>query len=153
METDGGIDREAWSQAAALGIPGLLVPEELGGSGAGMMELGVVFEEAGRALWCAPLLSTCALASCAVLCAADRAVQAELLPAIAAGAVVAALAWHGVQPSLGSLQARRRGEQWVVDGTSGYVVDGGTADQQLLRGASTTGWTYSSSDPAPAHRS
>jgi 3-oxochol-4-en-24-oyl-CoA dehydrogenase len=133
MDTKAGVDREVWTQAAAqLGIAGLLVPEDLGGSGAGMVQLGVVFEEAGRALWCAPLLSTCALASCAVLCAADRAVHAELLPPIAAGAVVAALAWNGVRPSLGSLQARRRGEQWVVDGTSGYVVDGGTAEQLLV---------------------
>jgi 3-oxochol-4-en-24-oyl-CoA dehydrogenase len=92
----------------------------------------VVFEESGRALWCAPLLSTCALATCAVLCAADAAARAELLPSIAEGAVVAALAWNGVRPSLGSLQARHRGEHWVLDGTSGYVVDGGIADHVLV---------------------
>jgi alkylation response protein AidB-like acyl-CoA dehydrogenase len=133
METDAGVDREVWTQAATqLGIAGLLVPEELGGSGAGIAELGVVFEESGRALWCAPLLSTCALATCAVLCAADAAARAELLPSIAEGAVVAALAWNGVRPSLGSLQARRRGEHWVLDGTSGYVVDGGIADHVLV---------------------
>jgi 3-oxochol-4-en-24-oyl-CoA dehydrogenase len=133
METDGGVDLQGWTQAATqLGIAGLLVPEELGGSGAGIAELGVVFEESGRALWCAPLLSTCALATCAVLCAADAAARAELLPPIAEGAVVAALAWNGVRPSVGSLRARRRGERWVVDGTSGYVVDGGIADYVLV---------------------
>jgi alkylation response protein AidB-like acyl-CoA dehydrogenase len=133
METDGGVDLQAWTQAAAqLGVAGLLVPEDLGGSGAGIAELGVVFEEAGRALWCAPLLSTCALATCAVLCAADAAARAELLPPIAEGAVVAALAWNGVRPSVASLRARRRGEHWVVDGTSGYVVDGGIADHVLV---------------------
>jgi alkylation response protein AidB-like acyl-CoA dehydrogenase len=133
MATDSGCDREAWAQAAnQLGVAGLLVPENLGGSGAGMAELSVVFEESGRALWCAPLLSTTALATSAVLCAADAAVQAELLPALAEGTVVAALAWNGVRPSPGSLRAHRHGEQWVLDGTSGYVVDGGTADQLLV---------------------
>lgn len=133
METDGGVDREEWTQAAAqLGIAGLLVPDDLGGSGAGFAELGVVFEEAGRALWCAPLLSTCALSTCGLLSAADAAARAELLPRIAEGAVVAALAWNGVRPSVGSLRARRRGEHWVLDGTSGYVIDGGTADYVLV---------------------
>src|SRR5882757_84147 len=59
METESGVDRDVWTQAAVqLGIAGLLIPEHLGGSGAGMIEFGTVFEEAGRALWCAPLLST-----------------------------------------------------------------------------------------------
>jgi alkylation response protein AidB-like acyl-CoA dehydrogenase len=133
METESGIDRDIWTQAAAqLGIAGLLVPEHLGGSGAGMTELGVVFEEAGRALWCAPVLSTCALATCAVQCAVEPTAQAELLAAFAAGSVVATLVWNGTRPSVGSLQARRSGEHWLVDGFAGYVVDGAAVDQLLV---------------------
>jgi alkylation response protein AidB-like acyl-CoA dehydrogenase len=133
METESGIDRDIWTQAAVqLGIAGLLVPEHLGGSGAGMTELGVVFEEAGRALWCAPVLSTCALATCAVQCAVEPNAQAELLAAFAAGSVVATLVWNGTRPSVGSLQARRSGEHWLVDGFAGYVVDGAAADQLLV---------------------
>jgi 3-oxochol-4-en-24-oyl-CoA dehydrogenase len=133
METESGIDRDIWTQAAVqLGIAGLLVPEHLGGSGAGMTELGVVFEEAGRALWCAPVLSTCALATCAVQCAVEPNAQAELLAAFAAGSVVATLVWNGTRPSVGSLQARRSGEHWLVDGFAGYVVDGAAADRLLV---------------------
>jgi alkylation response protein AidB-like acyl-CoA dehydrogenase len=133
METESGVDRDVWTQAAVqLGIAGLLIPEHLGGSGAGMTELGVVFEEAGRALWCAPFLSTGALATCAVQCAVAPNAQAELLAAFADGSVVATLVWNGIRPSVGSMQARRSGEHWVVDGSAGYVVDGATADQLLV---------------------
>jgi alkylation response protein AidB-like acyl-CoA dehydrogenase len=133
METESGVDRDVWTQAAVqLGIAGLLIPEHLGGSGAGMTELGVVFEEAGRALWCAPFLSTGALATCAVQCAVAPNAQAELLAAFADGSAVATLVWNGIRPSVGSMQARRCDEHWVVDGSAGYVVDGATADQLLV---------------------
>jgi alkylation response protein AidB-like acyl-CoA dehydrogenase len=133
METESGVDRDVWTQAAVqLGVVGLLVPEPLGGSGAGMIEFGTVFEEAGRALWCAPLLSTGALVTCAVLSTVEPTAQTQLLAPITEGSVVAALAWNGVRPSVGSLQAHRSGDHWVVNGTSGYVVDGAAADQLLV---------------------
>ncbi|HEY6788646.1 MAG TPA: acyl-CoA dehydrogenase family protein, partial [Trebonia sp.] len=43
--------------AQEIGVYGLGVPAELGGAGFGMLELGVVFQEAGRAAAGAPLLS------------------------------------------------------------------------------------------------
>jgi alkylation response protein AidB-like acyl-CoA dehydrogenase len=97
-----------------------------------MVELGVVFEEAGRALWCAPLLSTCALATCALLRSSGDVMRRELLQAIADGSTVTALVWNGIRPSRGALRARRGRGGWIVDGTSGYVVDGESADQLLV---------------------
>src|SRR5580698_9965047 len=43
-----GITPALWSTLADLGWTGLLVPEEYGGSGAGLPEMGVVLEEMGR---------------------------------------------------------------------------------------------------------
>ena len=58
-ETDKGFDASVWERMASeLGVQGLCVPEELGGAGLGWEELGLVLEEAGRALLCAPLLAT-----------------------------------------------------------------------------------------------
>ncbi|HEY1968086.1 MAG TPA: acyl-CoA dehydrogenase family protein [Pseudonocardia sp.] len=151
METGSGLDRRVWSRAAAeLGVAGLLVPEQFGGAGAGMAELGVVFEEAGRALWCSPLLSTCGLASCVLLHASGAGVHRELLPGIADGSTVAALAWNGVRPEPGSLRARRPGGRWVIDGSSGYVVDGATADLLLVCAAIEDGVGLFRVDPADA---
>ena len=55
METTEGYDPAVWSQMAnQLGLQGLAIPEEFGGSGFSYVELVVVLEEMGRALLCAP---------------------------------------------------------------------------------------------------
>ena len=43
-----GITPALWSTLVDLGWTGLLVPEEYGGSGAGLLEMCVVLEEMGR---------------------------------------------------------------------------------------------------------
>ncbi|HEY0803595.1 MAG TPA: acyl-CoA dehydrogenase family protein, partial [Pseudonocardiaceae bacterium] len=59
MATEDGFDRAVWLRMAAqLGLPGLIVPEDYGGSGAGFVELGIVAEEMGAALLPSPYLAT-----------------------------------------------------------------------------------------------
>src|SRR4051812_16521348 len=49
METDTGFEPAVWSQMGEqLGLQGLVVPEEFGGSGYTYVELGIVLEEMGR---------------------------------------------------------------------------------------------------------
>ncbi|MEE6176347.1 acyl-CoA dehydrogenase family protein [Mycobacterium sp. 050134] len=74
--------------AAELGVAGLLVPEELGGAGAGAREAAVVMEEIGRAVAPVPYLSSAVLATVALLHAGDT----ETVPALARGELTAALA-------------------------------------------------------------
>ena len=50
-------DQRLSAGLAEIGVYGLGVPERFGGAGFGMLELGVVFQEAGRAALGAPLLS------------------------------------------------------------------------------------------------
>ena len=50
-----------------MGLQGLHIPEEFGGSGYGYVELGIVLEEMGRSLLCAPFFSTVVLAANALL--------------------------------------------------------------------------------------
>ena len=81
METPDGFDRDVWSQMATqLGLQGLVIPEEYGGSGYGYEELAVVFEEMGRALLCAPFFSTVALAVSALIASGDGAAMAAPSP-------------------------------------------------------------------------
>ena len=62
METEQGYDPAVWSQMAEqLGLQGLIIPEEFGGSGYSYVELIVVLEEMGRALLCAPYFSSVVL--------------------------------------------------------------------------------------------
>ena len=67
--------------AAELGVAGLLVPEALGGAGAGPREAAVVMEEIGRAVAPVPFLSSAVLATVALLRAGDT----ETVAALAAG--------------------------------------------------------------------
>jgi alkylation response protein AidB-like acyl-CoA dehydrogenase len=92
-------DPELWRLLAAeLGLAGLLVPEALGGQGAGAREVAVVLEELGAAVAPVPFLGSAVLATSALL-ACDLAAGggaggtvAALLRRLAAGEVRATLA-------------------------------------------------------------
>jgi alkylation response protein AidB-like acyl-CoA dehydrogenase len=93
METSNGYDAAVWSQMGEqMGLQGLHIPEEYGGSGYGYVELGVVLEEMGRALLCAPYFATVVLAANTLLHSGDEAAKKEYLPGIAAGTTIATLA-------------------------------------------------------------
>ena len=86
METTEGYDPAVWTQMAEqMGLQGLAIPEEFGGSGYSFIELGVVLEEMGRSLLCAPFFSTVVLAANTLLHSGDDAAKKELLPRIASG--------------------------------------------------------------------
>src|SRR5262247_2317981 len=94
METEAGFEREGWRRLnSELGLTAVRVPEAYGGQGFGFGELGIVLEEMGRALVCAPFFSTAVLATGAILNAGKEADKQALLPGIASGDTVATLAW------------------------------------------------------------
>ncbi len=136
MATESGYDPDVWSQMAEqMGLPGLIIPEELGGAGMSAVELTVVLEEMGRALLCAPYFSTAVLATNALLHAGNDAAQKDLLSQIAAGKGTATLAFaEGNSWSIADIkmEAKQDGSAWVLDGTKNYVLDGHTADTLLV---------------------
>ena len=76
METADGYDPVVWQQMAAeLGLQSLAIPEEFGGQGFTFIELGIVLEEMGRALLCAPFFSTVVLAASTLLHSGDDAAK------------------------------------------------------------------------------
>jgi len=58
-----GLDDSIWPGLVEFGAVGLLIPEEYGGAGLGALEIGVVLEELGRALFPGPVLSSAFVAS------------------------------------------------------------------------------------------
>ena len=60
-----------WSGLADLGATGLLVPEDFGGVGLSVLDMGVVLEELGRVLHPGPFLSS-ALVATRLLAAGKR---------------------------------------------------------------------------------
>ena len=126
--------KETWTQLAELGLIGLAVPTEHGGSGGGFIDLGILMEEAGRSLSPAPLLSNAVLAPAAVLAADDDALSAEILPPLADGSLIAGvtLNTHGRMESQEAVTATRSGGGWRLAGTARLVLDGATADVLVL---------------------
>jgi alkylation response protein AidB-like acyl-CoA dehydrogenase len=58
IEIDGAYDVALWRRIAGLGWTGIIVPEEHGGMGLGLVEMAVAAEEMGRALLPGPFFST-----------------------------------------------------------------------------------------------
>jgi alkylation response protein AidB-like acyl-CoA dehydrogenase len=84
IEEEHGFTDEQWRAIAELGWPALVVGEDDGGLGLGVVELAVLQEQLGYALAPTPLLST--VAAALVIGAAGSAEQrAEWLPALAEG--------------------------------------------------------------------
>ncbi len=142
MLGDEGYDRDAWAELAQTGLTGLTVPERFGGAGATFAELAIVIEEAGRRLLPVPLLSSAVLGTEAVLAAGTEQQCAALLPAVAEGRTTLALAHLDERGGLTSepgVAARRDGEDWVLQGTAGYVVDGASAEMVVTAAVSDEG--------------
>lgn len=131
-----GHDPAVWSGLAAQGVLGLVVPEELGGAGAGHVERAIVAEELGRALTPVPFLASAVLATDALLALDDDAARTELLPRLAAGELVGtvAVAERGGEwdRTGGATTATERDGRWELTGTKTPVLAGDTADVVLV---------------------
>ena len=144
MATDEGYDPDAWRQMAEqMGLPGLIVPEEFGGSGFSYIELIVVLEEMGRALLCAPYFSSVVLAANTLLQSGDEAAKKEFLPGIASGETIATLAFTEESGRWGedgiTTAATPDGDGWRLSGTKSYVLDGHVADLILVAARTDAG--------------
>jgi alkylation response protein AidB-like acyl-CoA dehydrogenase len=137
MATTEGYDPAVWAQMAnELALQGLGIPEEFGGQGFGPVELYVVFEEMGAALFCSPYFSTVALAANAILLVGSEKDHAEYLPGISSGETIATVAltddaglWD---LSATSTTAKKSGDGFALDGIRSYVTDGSTATLLLV---------------------
>src|SRR5215469_2542235 len=133
METDHGTDPEVWRQAGAqLGLQGIAIPEEYGGSGFSFAEQAIVLEELGSALYTGPYLASAVLAATALLNSQDEQAKRDLLPGIASGATVATLAFTedngSWEPDAIRLAATRDDHGWRLDGHKNFVLGGHCAD-------------------------
>jgi alkylation response protein AidB-like acyl-CoA dehydrogenase len=134
METTEGYDPAVWKQMGQeLMLQGLAIPEEYGGQGFTFIELGIVLEEMGRVLLCAPYFSSVVLAANAIMNVGTDDQKQALLPGIASGDTIATLAFtepSGKWDAAGiTMEAKENvGGEFTLSGEKMFVLDGFTAD-------------------------
>ncbi len=126
-----GHDPALWKDIANLGWAGLMVPEQYGGAGLGMLHEALLLEETGRCALPSPLLAT-TFAAIAVMHAGSAEQCERLLPALASGDAIGSLAlteprasW---EPSDIDATATREGSRFVLHGEKTHVLSAATAD-------------------------
>ena len=130
-----GFSRDLWREMAGLGWAGITVPEAFGGAGMGFTDAMVVLEELGRGLVPEPMLTSIA-ASSAILAGGSDEQKKRLLPEIAKGDLLLAIAWQ--EP--GSRYDRRRvatraeraGGGFRLSGEKTLVLDGPAANELVV---------------------
>ena len=147
QETDTGCTEELWRKVVELGWLGIVTPEQYGGTGNSLTSAGVLFEALGSGPLPGPYFSSGILGSLVVLEAGTEEQKRRILPAVARGEQILALAltepeysWEpgGVQTSAAS-----KNGDFVLDGVKLFTVDAGAATHFIV--AARTG---KGADPA-----
>lgn len=125
-----------WTQLADLGLCGLMIDEEHGGSGMTMIDAAVVYEEFGRALVASPHFVSAVLAAGLINRSSNAAMQAELLPRIASGDAIITVASVEPDSTFGpsgiQLKATKNGDGWQLSGAKRHVPYAEAAGQMIV---------------------
>ena len=129
LEQVGQYHSDWWAIAREQGWTALAIPEEHGGLGLGLVELGIIAHQAGRSLSGAPFLSGGYGAASAILSHGDAAAKAEWLPKLAGGDAIGAIALAEGPQVLATGVTLSGG---TLSGTKPGVVGGGAADVAIV---------------------
>jgi alkylation response protein AidB-like acyl-CoA dehydrogenase len=144
-KTGAGWQPDIWRAFAdELGIIGAALPEEVGGTGGGPVEVMVIAEALGHALVIEPYVETAVVAA-GVLLRAGGDAAASVLERVAAGQAIVALAaaeaesgddWHQIATT-----AARDGDDWVLNGAKIVAVAAPLATHLLITATTPAGPT------------
>ncbi len=130
-----GFDAQTWSKIVELGWSGIPWPEDFGGLNFGYKGLGVVTEETGRTLTASPLFATVWVGGTAINIGGSDEQKSELLPQVAAGELLLALALeegtrHG--PYQIATRAEASAGGYTLTGKKNFVLDGHVAGKLIV---------------------
>jgi alkylation response protein AidB-like acyl-CoA dehydrogenase len=124
-----------WKALADAGVFGLFLPEEYGGAGGTLSDLGVFCMEAGRAL-CPTIVHATLQATLAIQLLGGPAQHAGWLPSLSAGTLCATTGlWnaHDAAVTAPALRARPGADGgWRLSGTVDFVADADLADHIVV---------------------
>jgi len=127
---------ELWRKASELGWLGILVPSRHGGGDSSLTDAAVLYEELGRAPLPGPFFTSGVLGALTVMEAATDAQQAALLPRVASGEAVLAVAITEPNTSWGpqgvTLAPQRLDGRYRLHGTKLFVSDATSATEIVV---------------------
>jgi isovaleryl-CoA dehydrogenase len=130
---------DMWAKLGGLGLLGMTVPEEYGGTGLGYLAHLVAMEEVSRASASVGLSYGAHSNLCVnnLYLNANEAQRRRFLPKLCSGESVGALAMS--EPGAGSdvvgsmaCRAERKGDRWVANGSKMWITNGPDADVLIV---------------------
>jgi alkylation response protein AidB-like acyl-CoA dehydrogenase len=136
QETDTGYTEELWRKAVEMGWPGIIIPEQYGGTGNSLTSAGVLFEALGTGPLPGPYFSSGILGSLIILEAGAEEQKQRVLPAIAAGEQIFALALtepeYSWEPGAVQTTATSKNGDFILDGLKLFTVDAQAATHFIV---------------------
>ncbi len=133
--TEDGIDRDLWAELARAQLLGIAFPEDVGGSGHGILELGILLSEMGRRVAPVPLLSTIGLAGLPIAALGTQEQRKRfLVPVLDGTSLLTAALQESARHDPLDVQttATRDGSSWRLDGLKVSVPHAPLADLILV---------------------
>lgn len=138
------VDKEAkfpvenFKKLGELGMLGLLVPEEYGGTGSDYRSYAIAVEEIGRACGSTGLsyAAHCSLGTKPIVLFGTEAQKKKYLPKLASGEWIGS--WALTEPGTGSdassqkTTAKKQGDHWVLNGTKQFITNATDADVSII---------------------
>ncbi len=135
-ESAEGYSAELWAQVAELGWLGVAFPEAYGGFDGAFMDLIVIQEEIGKALFPSPFFSTVVECGSVILDGGSEEQKAELLGAIAEGSLIVSLAQYEEDGSYLeggiAMKAAPSDGGYTLSGTKYFVRDANIAHKLIV---------------------
>jgi len=135
-ESDLGYSPELWQKMAELGWMKVYFPEEFGGYGDPFMNVVIILEEMGKAAFQSPFFSTVIQCGLIILEGGSQEQKKELLPKIAEGHHIIALAQHEKEVSYLPLGIKMLSQSsdghYILDGHKMFVTDANISDAFIV---------------------
>tara|TARA_B100000035_G_scaffold100505_1_gene85203 strand:- start:274 stop:1413 length:1140 start_codon:yes stop_codon:yes gene_type:complete len=128
-------DKDLWGEMTKLGWPGILIPEEYGGSNFGVTGISVILNECAKTLTPSPLFATGVIGAYSITNYGTEKQKEFYLPKIVNGELTTALAIDESShhnPADTEIIAKKEGSSFIINGKKTFVIDGASADLIIL---------------------
>ena len=124
-------DKDLWNEMSKLGWPGIMIPEEFGGSNFGLSGICVVLQECAKTLTPSPLFATGVLGAYSINTYGTQDQKEKYLPAIVSGELTTSLAVDEAShhnPFQTEFYAKKQNDNFILSGKKTFVIDGASSD-------------------------